>query len=70
MCLGIRVLHLSRLLAVHVFGVFSAFGFFLGSFCVIAKDEMLSVFLVCFLSVLIPELWVFICNSLRLRPVF
>ena len=30
MCLGIRVLHLSLLLAVHVFGVLSAFGVFSG----------------------------------------
>ena len=30
MCLGIRVLHLSLLPAVHVFGVISAFGVFSG----------------------------------------
>ena len=31
---------------------------------------MLSVFLGCFLSVIIPELWISVCNSLPFRPVF
>ena len=51
-------------------GFFRPSVFFLGSFRAIAKDKMLSVFWVCFLSVLILELRVLGAIRFSLGPVF